>query len=101
MAILSAEITFTGSFGQILAYKMGGGDKIIIRKKGGASKEKIKHDAAFANTRRVNAEFGGRAMASKWIMQMLWCIKPLADYNIAGLFALFLLEVLGCLKLQV
>ncbi|MBT1704011.1 hypothetical protein [Chryseosolibacter indicus] len=84
MAILSSEITFTGSIGQLSAYKMRGSDKIIIRKKGGASKEKIKHDAAFANTRRVNAEFGGRATASKWIMKMLSRVKPLADYNVAG-----------------
>jgi hypothetical protein len=84
MAILASEITFIGSLGDLSAYRMRGSDKIIVRRKGGADKNKIKTSPSFVNTRRVNAEFGGRSTASKWIMQALWPLKPLADYNIAG-----------------
>lgn len=84
MAFLTSEFAFTGSLGGISAYKMRGTDKIVLRKKGGASREKIRTSPAFASTRRNNAEFGGRAAASKWIMHMLHRVKPLADYNIAG-----------------
>jgi hypothetical protein len=84
MARLASEFVFTGSMGNVSAYTMKGSNKIIVRTKGGASKEKIKSSAAFANTRRINAEFGGRATASRWVMQALLPHKPLADYNIAG-----------------
>lgn len=84
MARITSEITFTGSLGNVTAYRMRGVDGIVLRQKGGASKEKIKSSPAFANTRRNNAEFGGRARASRWIMRMLWPQKALADYNIAG-----------------
>ena len=63
---------------------MKGSDKIILRTKGGASKEKIKKGKEFATTRRLNSEFGGRAVASKYIMRSLFPLKALADYNIAG-----------------
>ena len=84
MAKLEGEILFTGSLGNLSAYKMRGVDKIILRRKGGATKQQIKTSPAFENTRRVNAEFSGRARASKWIMRMLRPLKALADYNVAG-----------------
>ena len=84
MAKIASEFAFTGSLGNLSAYKMRGVDRIVIRTKGGASKKKIKTSPAFENTRRINAEFGGRASASKWIMQALWPQKAMADYNIAG-----------------
>lgn len=65
-------------------YKMYGVDRTIKRRKGGASKDKIKNDPHFEQTRRINAEFGGRSRASSYIMHTVWPMKPLADYNIAG-----------------
>ena len=59
-------------------------DGIIVRKKGGASKKRIKKDPEFFQTRLLNSEFGGRSAASKRIMKVLLPLKPLADYNIAG-----------------
>src|SRR6186997_3219130 len=82
-----AELTgfgFTGTLGNLSAYKMKGSDKIIIRTKGGASKEKIKKSQRFVNTRRNNAEFGGRSTASKHIRLAMGATRALADYNIAG-----------------
>jgi hypothetical protein len=84
MARLSSELTFTGSLGNISAYTRRDSDKIILRTKGGASKEVVKTSPAFVNTRRTNAEFGGRATASSFVMHALRPQKALADYNIAG-----------------
>lgn len=75
---------FTGSLGNLSVYKMKGIDKPIVRRKGGPSKERVKTHPKFEMTRRRNAEFGGRAAASSWIMRALHFHKPMADYNIAG-----------------
>src|SRR5687768_1629735 len=84
MAQISQGLTFTGSLSNISAYKRRGSDKIILRTKGGASKKKIKTSPSFEKTRKINAEFGGRATATKWIRIALNPLLPLADYNIAG-----------------
>ena len=77
-------VGFTGSVGNLTAYKMRGVDGIVVRQKGGVSKDRIKNDREFVRTRENNAEFGGRSAASKSIMNALFPLKPLADYNIAG-----------------
>jgi hypothetical protein len=84
MAKLTSEITFTGSIGGMTAYKMRGVDKIILRRKAGPDKKKLKTDPRYDVTRRNTSEFGGRSTGSKWIMRMMWQQKPLGDYNIAG-----------------
>ena len=84
MAILISDILFTGPLGNVSFYKMRGIDKIIARRKGGASKEKIKKAKEFEKTRRLNAEFGGRSAGSKCIMHSMFPLKALADYNFAG-----------------
>lgn len=84
MAKLSDLITFTGSLGPVTAYTMRGVDGIVLRTRGGASREQIRNAPSFEQTRRNNAEFSGRSAASKWIMKALLPLKPLADYNIAG-----------------
>jgi hypothetical protein len=80
----TTDISFTGSLGNISAYKMKGSDKIILRTKGGASKKKIQKVKEFERTRQLNAEFGGRSAGSKYIMRSLFPLKALADYNLAG-----------------
>lgn len=84
MAKLDGSIRFNGSLDNVSAYKMRGVDGIILRKKGGASKEKIKTSPRMAGTRRMNAEFGGRATAGKWIRRLLFQQTPMAGYNITG-----------------
>lgn len=84
MAKLNEGFTFTGSFGNLSVYKMKGVDKLIVRRKGGPSKEKIRNHAKFEMTRRKNAEFGGRATMTSWILRSLIYHKPMADYNMAG-----------------
>jgi hypothetical protein len=67
MARLKGNITFTGSLGNISAYTRKGSTDIVLRTKGGASAQKIKSAPEFANTRRVNTEFGGASTAAKQI----------------------------------
>lgn len=84
MGKIEQGVEFTGSVGNLTAYRMRGVDGIVVRMKGGASKTRIKNDREFRHTRQLNAEFGGRSAASKGIMRMLYPLKALADYNIAG-----------------
>lgn len=84
MAKLAGSILFTGTLGDLSAYTMKGVDHIVVRRKGGASKQKVKSSPAFANTRRLNEEFSGRAKAASLIMSALLPVKPMADFNIAG-----------------
>jgi hypothetical protein len=84
MAILTSEFTFTGSIGNVSAYRVKGSNQIRLRRKGGASKKQIQEAPQFDITRRLNAEFGGRATACKRILHSLFPLKYLADYNMAG-----------------
>ena len=81
MAFLSGGPEFTGSIGNMSYYKMKGTDKIVVRKKGGASKKKIKTLPSFARTRENNAEFGGCANTVRSIRHALYPLNKLADYN--------------------
>jgi hypothetical protein len=58
-------IPFIGSLGTLSAYKRKDSDKIILRGKGGPSKEQIKNGAQFELTRHNISEFGGRSKAAK------------------------------------
>lgn len=84
MAFMKSGIGFTGPLGGFTAYRRWDMDEIIIREKGGVSRQRIKTSPDFVNTRRNNSEFGGRATMSKYIMRALRFQKPVADYNIAG-----------------
>jgi hypothetical protein len=90
MARLQQNITFIGRLGNLSAYTMQGSDKVIIRTKGGATKQKIKKSPSFAATRRHNTEWKGVTTAGKAFRLGIYGIKHLADYNISGpLNALF------------
>jgi hypothetical protein len=84
MGKIEQGIEFTGSIGNFTAYKMRGVDGIVVRKKGGVSRKRIKKDSQYEQTRLLNAEFAGRSAASKRIMNVIHPLKALADYNIAG-----------------
>lgn len=85
MGKLESEIQFTGSIGNLTAYRMRGVDKIIVRRKGGASKERIKNDREFKMTRLNNSEFSGRAQGVHWMMNALRPLRRVvADYNLCA-----------------
>ena len=85
MAKLKGDILFTGSLGNVTAYKRRDSDAVIIRQKGGPTKKQIKTSHSFDIVRRNNAEFGGRSTAVKWIRRVLWPQKAMADYNFTAL----------------
>ena len=84
MALLESLLQFTGSMGNVSAYRMRGVDKIIIRKKGGATRDKIKNNPEFERTRQQNMEFSGRARGVHWMMAALRPLKVVADYSLSG-----------------
>lgn len=63
------------------AYRMRGVDKIVVRRKGGPSREKIKTGASFENTRRTMSEFGGCSRLGSYVRKALIQIRHLSDYN--------------------
>ncbi|HMH34001.1 MAG TPA: hypothetical protein VK543_13270 [Puia sp.] len=84
MGKLLPNLTFTGSVSNFSAYTMRGHDKVIIRSKGGASREQIQTAPSFRDTRNLNNEWKGVTTAAQKIRNGLYGLKPLADYNISG-----------------
>ena len=84
MSKLEGNILFTGSMGNLSAYKRRGSDKIILRTKGGASKDKIKNDPAFALTRKYNSEFGGCSKAAAFVRKAIIGLWHMADPDSTG-----------------
>ncbi|MBT1709957.1 hypothetical protein KK062_17055 [Fulvivirgaceae bacterium PWU5] len=83
MAFLE-ELQFTGSLGDLSFYRMRGTDKIVVRRKGGASKEAIKKSPNFALPRLYMSEFGGCSTMGKEVRFMMHPMRALADYNFSG-----------------
>ncbi|MCD9020103.1 hypothetical protein, partial [Parachryseolinea silvisoli] len=65
-------------------YRMRGTDKIVVRRKGGASKETIKKSPKFALPRLYMSEFGGCSTMGKEVRFMMHPMRALADYNFSG-----------------
>src|SRR5690349_21717637 len=84
MARLVSPIELVGPVGNLSFYKRRDSDKIIIRTKGGASKEKIKTAEGFWRVRRNIGEFGGRSTTTKHIRRAIDPLRFIADYNIFG-----------------
>jgi len=76
------EIQFTGSIGKITAYRVRGLDKIVVRAKGGPTKQQVRTSPRFTLTRLNNSEFSGAVQAAKSIrFTMMLPILKLADHN--------------------
>lgn len=84
MAILKGVITFTGSLGDLSAYELKPIGKIVVRKKGGPSREQVKKGDNFTLTRKYNAEWTACIEAAKQINRSLCFIKHVSDYNYTG-----------------
>jgi hypothetical protein len=76
MAKLTSLLSLSGTVDNLSFYKMEGVDGTVVRHKGGAKREKILHDASFANTRRNMGEFGGRGIATRYLLQALASLRP-------------------------
>lgn len=84
MARLSGMAGFTGSFGDVSIYKMRGVEKLVVRQKGGASRDRIRRDRNFEMTRRHNQEWKACVMAAQQLLHAIYPVKHLADYNYSG-----------------
>ncbi|MGC3944105.1 MAG: hypothetical protein QM762_06195 [Chryseolinea sp.] len=84
MAHLVSGIQFTGSLGNVSAYRMKGSDKIVLRTKGGPSKKMVATGKQFDITRRNNNEFSRRAKGSALILNAMSDLRRLADYKISA-----------------
>jgi hypothetical protein len=81
MPFLEGPFAFTGKLDMLSAYRMRGVDKIVIRRKGGPSREKIKTSASFKNTRHTMSEFGGCSRHGSYVRMAMLQIRHLSDYN--------------------
>lgn len=84
MAKLVGNVQFTGTLSDLSAYKRRGSDKIILRRKGGASKHQIKTGDNFVRVRENNSEFGGSATAGKGVRFAFTPLKHLAEPGMTG-----------------
>lgn len=83
MARLKNFDQITGNIGKLSFYTRKGSSEIFVRTKGGASREKIRHDPAFANLRKANKEFGGCSKMSKQIRTAFYGLEHVAEFNLA------------------
>jgi len=81
MGILKDGIQFTGKVGNLSAYRLKGTDKIVIRRKGGATKEQIANSPNFIRTRENNLEFGACGATAGQIRRIMFPVNHVADYN--------------------
>ena len=84
MAQVSGGLGITGSMGNFSIYRMRGSDKLVLRQKGGASKQRIKKDPNFEQTRMNNNEWAGSALMARIMNNGLFAVKHLADHGYFG-----------------
>lgn len=76
----------TGSIKGVSFYKQRGSDKVIMRTKGGASKEKIKKSPKFAELRKHQKEWSGCTRFGSGLRLALGGLNRLADFNLTSVF---------------
>ncbi|MBT1708155.1 hypothetical protein KK062_07970 [Fulvivirgaceae bacterium PWU5] len=81
MPFLEGPFAFTGKLDMLSAYRMRGVDKIVVRRKGGPSGEKVKTSPSFENTRRTMSEFGGCSRHGSYVRMAMHQLRRLSDYN--------------------
>jgi hypothetical protein len=81
MPFLEGPFAFTGKLDMLSAYRMRGVDKIVVRRKGGPSADKVKKSPSFENTRRTMSEFGGCSRHGSYVRMAMLQLRRLSDYN--------------------
>jgi hypothetical protein len=84
MAKAAGNVLFTGTIGDLSAYRMKGVDRIILRSKAVISRSRLKNHPNYDLTRRNNEEWKACIAAGKNIRLALYAVKHLADYNFSG-----------------
>lgn len=84
MARLTGPLNFTGKLQDLSAHKRVGTKGTIIRPRYGPSKNNVDTKPSYANTRRINTEFGGRSTTAQWIRNGFYPMKPFFDDRVLG-----------------
>jgi hypothetical protein len=74
-------IKFKGKIGDFTAYRMRGCKGIVIRQKGGPTRDQVKNHPRFKNTRYTMSEFGGCSRMRKHVRMTMYSIRMLSDNN--------------------
>ena len=82
MAIIKGAIQMTGSIKGVSFYSVRGSDKVIMRTKGGASKNKIATSPKFEGLRKQQKEWSGCAKFGSLTRYAFGGLHRLADYNL-------------------
>ena len=85
MAKVSTSMPLTNKLGDYSIYQMEGIEKLILRAKGGPTKEQIANDPQFEALRKCQSEFAGAGRASGFIMQTTKALNHLAGLSYGGL----------------
>lgn len=85
MAKVSLNMPLTNSLGDYSLYQMEGVKKIIIRAKGGPTREQIKNDPQFNRFRNSSSELSGASKTAGFIMQTSKPINQLANHKFCGM----------------
>ncbi|WP_343704334.1 hypothetical protein [Chitinophaga sp.] len=84
MAKLNGPFDFSGNLGNFSVYKMRGVDKLVVRRKGGPTKEQVNSSPTLARTRENNAEFRACTMLTKGIRSAVFLVNHLGDLRFTG-----------------
>ena len=84
MAKASINLPINSSMGDFSIYPMKGVKKLVIRAKGGPTKNQIETEPQYAQLRRYQSEFKGVGKAMSLLVKSLFAVKHLADYNYSG-----------------
>ena len=83
MAIIKGFIQMTGSVKGMSFYTRMGSDQVIMRTKGGASKQKIESSPKFEGLRKQQKEWNACVKFSAAVRNAMGGLARLADYNLA------------------
>lgn len=86
MATVKGPFEFTGSIKGVSFYTQRGTDKVVMRTKGGASKEKIAKSPNFEKLRLNQQEWSGCVKMSRALTTSFYELKRLADFNVSAAF---------------
>jgi hypothetical protein len=84
MAILNGGFDFTGKMGNLSAYKRKDMDEVILRRKGGPSKKRVKEDPRLARTRENSTEFAACTKMTAGIRGAAHLVRHLGDTWFTG-----------------
>jgi len=82
MVKIKGPFQLSGSMGEISFYKMRGSNKVIMRGKGGATKEKIRNWPKFEKLRMQQKEFGGCSKFASLARYAFGGLHRVASFNL-------------------